>query len=103
MTKFLVQQAAAFRINDIYRYSLEHWGEEKAESYIYGMFSSFEQIETHRVKSRPVPAEFEVVGFFYRYEKHFVYWKYFDSGIVGIVTVLHERMHQIDRFKDDFK
>ncbi len=39
---------------------------------------------------------------FFRYKKHFVYWKYLSSGDVGIVTVLHERMHQIERFKEDF-
>jgi len=54
------------------------------------------------VLSRPVPAEFGVDGYFYRYEKHFVYWRYLASGDVGIVTVLHERMHQIERFSSDF-
>jgi toxin ParE1/3/4 len=24
------------------------------------------------------------------------------DGAVGIVTILHERMHQIDRFREDF-
>jgi toxin ParE1/3/4 len=24
-----------------------------------------------------------------------------DDGEVGVVTVLHERMHQIDRFRED--
>ena len=54
------------------------------------------------VLSRPIPAEFGVEGFFSQYEKHFVYWKYLSNGKVGIVTILHERMHQIARFKDDF-
>jgi hypothetical protein len=41
-------------------------------------------------------------GFFFRYQKHFFYWRYLSNDIVGIVTILHERMHQIERFKDDF-
>jgi hypothetical protein len=24
------------------------------------------------------------------------------NGDIGIVTILHERMHQIDRFREDF-
>jgi hypothetical protein len=47
--------------------------------------------------------EFGVVGCFYQYEPHFVYLKYLHSWTVGIITVLHKRMPQIDRFKDDFK
>lgn len=103
MTQFLVQNAASFRIDEIYRYTREQWGAAKAESYIKCLFKSFEKIETHGVISRPIPAEFGVDGFFYRHKKHFVYWKFLSNGSVGIVTILHERMHQIDRFRDDFK
>lgn len=99
---FLVQNAASFRIDEIYRYTLHRWGEEKAESYISGLFKAFEKIETHEVFSRPIPAEFSVSGFYFRYEKHFVYWKHLSNGTIGIVTILHERMHQIERFKADF-
>jgi plasmid stabilization system protein ParE len=49
-----------------------------------------------------VPAEFEVEGFFFRYERHFVYRRWLDNGDIGIVTILHERMHQNLRLKDDF-
>ncbi len=52
--------------------------------------------------SFPAIAECAVDGFYFRYEKHFVYWKNLSSGVVGIVTILHERMHQIERFKEDF-
>ena len=38
-----------------------------------------------------------------RFEKHFVYWKTLGSGEIGIVTILHERMHQLDRFREDFE
>lgn len=102
MARFLLQEAASHRIDEIYRYTRERWGEEKAESYITGLFEAFEKVETHKVLSRPIPAEFGVEGFFFRYEKHFIYWKHLGNGDIGIVTILHERMHQIERFKDDF-
>jgi len=102
MTPFLVQQSASYRIDEIYRYTRGEWGDAQAESYITGLFAAFEKIDTHEVLSRPIPAAFGVEGFFFRYRKHFVYWKYLSNGAVGIVTVLHERMHQIDHFKDDF-
>lgn len=102
MTDYLVQEAASHRIDEIYRYTLTTWGKEQADRYIQGLFDSFGTISTHETLSRPIPADFEVQGYFYRYEKHFVYWKHLVDGKIGIVTVLHERMHQIARLKDDF-
>lgn len=77
-------------------------GQQQAERYITGLFEAFDRIESRGVPSRPVPAEFGVEGCFFRYERHFVYWRRLDDGDIGIVTLLHERMHRIDRFREDF-
>ncbi|MEE3660931.1 type II toxin-antitoxin system RelE/ParE family toxin [Brenneria sp. g21c3] len=102
MANVRIQEAASYRLDEIYRYTRERWGTEQADSYITGMFQAFSRIETHEVVSRPVPAEFGVEGFFFRYERHVVYWRRLSNGDIGIVTILHERMHQIDRFREDF-
>jgi toxin ParE1/3/4 len=101
MATVRIQQAASHRIDEIYRYTKERWGEEQADRYISGLFASFERIDGHAVLSRPVPAEFGVHGFVFRHERHFVYWRRLSNGDIGIVTILHERMHQFDRFCDD--
>ncbi|BET25454.1 hypothetical protein RGQ30_09550 [Limnobacter thiooxidans] len=49
-----------------------------------------------------VPAEYGVKGFFFPYERHFVCWQRLSNNDIGIVTILHERMHQIARFQDNF-
>ncbi len=97
-----IQAAAALRIDEIYRYSRERWGAARADAYITGLFDAFGRIADGGVPSRPVPAEFGVEGYVFRYEKHFVYWKTLSDGAIGIVTVLHERMHQIDRLRGEF-
>ncbi len=97
-----VQAAAALRIDQIYRYSRERWGVARADAYILGLFGIFEEIAAGEAPSRPIPADFEVDGYVVGYGKHFVYWKTLDNGDIGIVTVLHERMHQMDRFREDF-
>jgi len=97
-----VQEAASVRLDEIYRYTRDRWGDAQAETYITGLFVAFKGIETRGVVSRPVPAEFGVDGYFFRYERHFVYWRRLSNGDIGIVTILHERMHQMDRFKEDF-
>ncbi|MEH2922555.1 type II toxin-antitoxin system RelE/ParE family toxin [Samsonia erythrinae] len=102
MANVRIQEAASYRLDEIYRYTRDRWGIEQADRYITGLFQEFSKIETHGVASRSVPAEFGVEGFFFRYERHVVYWRRLSNGDIGITTVLHDRMHQIDRFREDF-
>ncbi|HEX7954273.1 MAG TPA: type II toxin-antitoxin system RelE/ParE family toxin [Burkholderiales bacterium] len=101
MTSYRVQHAAGRRIDDIYTYTRERWGQDQAERYIRGLFARFEDIVERRIAWRDVPRELGVEGFYCRYERHYVYWRVLSDGAVGIVTVLHERMHQIERFRED--
>ncbi|MDE0059459.1 MAG: type II toxin-antitoxin system RelE/ParE family toxin [Defluviicoccus sp.] len=103
MTSVRVQEAAALRIDEIWRYSREQWGEAQADAYVTGLFAAFEGIVTGAEASRPIPAPFGVDGYVFRYRKHFVYWKRLANGDIGIVTVLHERMHQIGRLREDLE
>ena len=102
MPAIRIQEGASHRLDDIYRYTRDRWGDAQAETYITGLFAAFKRIAVHGVVSKPIPAEFGVEGFFFRYERHLVYWRHLSNSDIGIVTILHERMHQIDRFRDDF-
>jgi toxin ParE1/3/4 len=101
MSAVRVQRAAGDRIDEIYVYTRDTWGEAQAELYIRGMFARFDAIAARAFPWRTIPAEYGVSGFVCRYERHFIYWKILGDGAVGIVTVLHEHMHQIERLKDD--
>ncbi|PCI73025.1 MAG: plasmid stabilization protein [Gammaproteobacteria bacterium] len=100
MANYLVQKAASFRLDEIYQYSLNQWGEKKAKVYISELFDTFSTIEKNKLLSRSIPSEFSVRGYYYQHKKHFVYWKYLKSGEIGIVTILHQRMHQLKHFKN---
>lgn len=97
-----IQEAASLRLDGIYRYNRKRWGDAQAERYIQGLFEAFDKIEARAVLSKPIPAEFGVDGSFFRYEQHLVYWRRLSNGDIGIVTILHERTHQIDRLRDEF-
>lgn len=96
-----VQEAASVRLDEIYRYTRDRWGADQADRYLTDLFATFELIVSHGVASRPIPAEFGVEGFYFRHEHHFVYWRRLSDGDIGIVSILHERMHQTDCFRDD--
>ena len=97
-----VQEGASVRLDEIYRYTRDRWGAAQADAYVTGLFAAFEQIATRGVASRPIPAEFGVDGYVFRYRHHFVYWRWLANGDIGIVTILHERMHQIGRVREAF-
>ncbi|ESQ79607.1 type II toxin-antitoxin system RelE/ParE family toxin [Asticcacaulis sp. YBE204] len=97
-----IQEAASVRLDEIYRFTRDRWGDAQADTYINGLFQTFARIESRSVNSRPVPAEFGVDGYVFRYESHFVYWRWLSNGDIGIVTILHQRMHQIEWLKDAF-
>ena len=102
MAAVRIQEAATHRLDEIFQHTRNRWGPDQAERYITGLFEAFGKIESHGVVSRPIPAEFGVDGFFFRYERHFVYWRNLLNGDIGIVTILHERMHQIDHYRQDY-
>jgi plasmid stabilization system protein ParE len=102
MVKVLVLDTAGHRIDAIYRYTLDNWGQAQADIYIRGLFEAFNQIEDRGIVSFPIPAEFGVKGYYFRYGKHYIYWKRLSTGDIGIVTILHERMHRVGRLKDEY-
>lgn len=101
MTGFLVSAIAGKRLDEIFGYTRDRWGDGQAESYIQGLFVCFDRIARRELTWRTIPVEFGVDGFYCRHQHHFIYWRTFDAGGVGIVTILHERVHQIDRFRED--
>ena len=102
MADYQLWQPAKDRLEDIYLYSKQAWGKQQAEVYVASLFARFEEIAQGTAQSRLVPAEFQADLFFTPCQKHFIYWKRLSDGSIGIVTILHQSMHQIERFKEDF-
>lgn len=101
MASYQVLNTASYRIDEIYLYSWDQWGEAQAKRYIQGLFDCFEKIAKREVLWRVIPAEYEVSGYYTHYEKHFVYWRELSDGSVGIATILHQSMSIGDRLLED--
>ncbi len=102
MAAVRIQETASHRLDEIYRYRRDRWGTEPAGRYRTGLCEAFEKIEPRGVMSKPLPAEFGIDGYFFRYQRHFIYWRNLSKGDIGIVTILHERLHQLDSFRENF-
>ena len=100
MAAYRVSAIAGQRLDEIFAYTSDKWGDAQAESYVRGLFDCFDRIARRETTWRAIPTEFGVDGFYARHEHHYVDWRTLSDGTVGIVSVLHERMHQMDRFRD---
>ena len=92
---------AEARLAEIFAYTVETWGEAQAERYVRGFSDAFAAIARRDLVWRRLPADFGHDGWFARHESHFIYWRLLPDGVIGIVTILHARMHQLDRFRED--
>lgn len=101
MVAFRVQEAAGRRLDETYIYTRDTWGEAQADHYIRALFTQFEVIAARGVVWRSIPADFGIDGYYCRFDHHYIYWRLLPDSAVGIVAILHERMHQMDRFRDD--
>lgn len=91
---YLLFNDAESRLEAIVDYTRERWGEEQAIAYFDGLVLRFEAIASRTIPWRAIPAEFGIEGFVCRYQRHFIYWRALGDSSVGIITILHERMHQ---------
>ena len=101
MSGYELSRRANERLDEIYLYGAGRWGEEQADVYLRALFDCFSKIARGDIVWRAVPAEFGVDGYYLRQGRHYIYWRRLSHGAVGIVTVLHEKMHRIERFKED--
>jgi toxin ParE1/3/4 len=72
MSGFRMQRLAGHRLDETFVYTRDQWSEAQAELYINGLFACFEAIAAREFSWRAIPAEFQVSGFVYKYEHHFI-------------------------------
>ncbi len=102
MTAPLLSRSAKAVLVDIYVHTYRRWGALQADKYLDGLYDTFRRITRQEALWRPVPAAFGVSGYFTRYEKHYIYWRRFKSGEIGVTAILHASMMQGDRLKAAF-
>ena len=101
VTPYFVAQSASRRIEDIYLFTLDRWGEMQADRYIDGLFDTFGGIadgtapfrKINDLSGRDVRAT--------RYAHHVVFWQPHPIHGVAILSVLHGRMDLPERLRED--
>jgi len=89
MSRYFLTRRAARDLHDIHLYSIEQWGEKRADKYADGIIKALQ--ETANKPERGELRQYRSIPFLMvPVEKHFAVYKVFDKG-VAVATVLHGR------------
>lgn len=96
MAQWRLTAASRADLLNIWSYSVEQWGEPRAEAYLAELEGRFEHLETlpYRDWSTVRPGLRSC-----RAGRHVIFWRHDAEGIPTIGAVLHERMNFIDHLR----
>ncbi|PCI57217.1 MAG: plasmid stabilization protein [Alphaproteobacteria bacterium] len=98
MTKFnvIVSPRAKRDLKDIYAYTLQSWGEKKADSYLSNIKTSFLQLlDNPKIGRERLDVQSNLRSL--HVEKHVIFYKINDS-VIYVLGVLHCRMDVMNYF-----
>jgi toxin ParE1/3/4 len=98
--KIAISPRARAELAAIFADSVEGWGLEQAQRYSDALIAAFDVIASRAIPWQAIPAEVEMNGYRRRSGRHIIYWRA-DADTVTIVAILHERMDQRARLRDD--
>ncbi len=84
-------------LKNIIRYTIEQWGLEQAQRYVYLLESGFQKIADETAISRTFSQKYPDV-YVTKCEHHFIFYLRRSSRPL-IIAILHERMDLVNRLK----
>ena len=107
MSGYVFFPSANDALDKIWEYSEDKHGTRQAEKYINGLLSYLQKLSENKQSWRvlpqklAVPDDLDIQLYFSKYEYHFVYFREFSSGKIGIMSILHEAMDVPVRLRED--
>jgi len=102
MSTYILTPTARASLADIYAYTFGESGQAQADKYLDGFYEQFASIAAKECVWRPIPPEYDIKGYFIRYERHFIYWRVGETGNLIITAINHVRMLQSERLRAAF-
>lgn len=87
MPRYFLSTDADEDIQDIYLYSVDTWGKDRARSYVFGLFEAFETISRNPRMGRPRPDLGDEIRSL-PHASHIVFFTEW-QGEIAILRVLH--------------
>jgi plasmid stabilization system protein ParE len=93
--------AAESRLIGIWRYTLETWDEEQADSYVTGLVAAIEEVADNPSHWKAVRDPALRGVWLIRYRHHFIFFRQLSGDRLGVISILHESMDIPRRLMED--
>ena len=93
---YVFYKAADTAQDEIWDYTVENWGEAQAEKYIIGLHGHIRALAGQEKLWRLLPGTLILPGdldadiYFSRYERHLIFFRVLSSGVLGVLSIIHE-------------
>ena len=88
--RYGLSPAAQSDLDEIWNYSAEHWGADRADSYVRDLIGAVEKIAAGKRRGRACD-EIRQGYFKYSCEQHVLFYRMSDEAL-DVVRILHQRM-----------
>ncbi|MCP4108129.1 MAG: type II toxin-antitoxin system RelE/ParE family toxin [Desulfobacteraceae bacterium] len=96
-----IYPVARIRIKEIWLNTEKTWGEKKADKYVRGLCKAIEKAADSKNLWQKVEHKEAKGIFFVRSKHHYIFFRELSKGVLGVVSVLHERMNIPDGLKSN--
>lgn len=109
MAGFVFSPEANKALDTIWVYTEETWGREQAETYIRDMMAHLGAVTNKEKPWRKlprtlvVPLDLDVNVYMTRFQKHMLFFRELPSGMLGILSILHEKVDMPVRLAEDLR
>ena len=91
MSKYVFFKPANETLDEVWRYSLDNWGQKKAEEYIDGLFAMIQKAASREILWRGLREQTNLEVYFVKYQRHYLFFRELEDDLIGIVSIIHER------------
>ena len=91
MSKYVFFKPANETLDEVWRYSLDNWGQKKAEEYIEGLFAMIQKAASREILWRGLREQTNLEVYFVKYQRHYLFFRELEDDLIGIVSIIHER------------
>lgn len=100
MAKYYLTNKAVEDLTNIWNYTFEEWSESQADNYYALLLEAFQDISDNPELGKNYEGIAKGVSGF-RINKHIVFYRRIDTGLIEVVRILHGRMNLKIKFREE--
>lgn len=103
MANYRIYKPANDTLDDVWNYSLENWGEAKAEEYINGLFDTIQKAADKEIFWRAIKDQTKLDAYFVKYQRHYIFFKKLEDNLIGVISIIHDRRNIVSVLEKEMK